>query len=232
MTQVAVHPITFLVYVGSTFLVPLIALGTYLSSGASLRKSLAISLCTSVWGLIMFLFARYWQFEIGNPVIVWLLVFINLLWPSLLVIVYRDFFIGDGLSMAWLTFVQATRYMGGLFILENLRGLTGIEFAYTSGFGDVIAAVIATTLLLQLLTGGSPNKFVYLFLICFGTLDFVIAYSLSFLSSQGIPFQTFALGEGHYMSLFPLAQIPFFLVPFAMANHIMMYLTIRKTNLA
>ena len=230
METVSAHPITYFVFVGSSFLVPLLAFGTYRLSGASTKKSLGIATVVALWGIIMFLFMRYWQFSIDSPLAVWFIVIINLIWPSALVIVFRDFFVGDGLSLKWLTLVQATRFMGGLFILENLRGFTGTVFAYTGGFGDVIAAVIALTILLQLLTGDRPNNFTFYFLIAFGTIDFFVAYTLSILSSDGIPFQVLALDETHLMNLYPLALIPYFLVPFAMAYHVLMYLTIKRTS--
>ena len=120
--------------------------------------------------------------------------------------------------------------MGTLFILENIRGFTGTTFAYVSGFGDFMAAVIALTILVQIFTGGKPTKGVYYFLIVFGLLDFVVAYSLSISSSPGVALQTMAFGENHSMNLYPLAFLPYFLVPFATAYHVMMYLTIRRSS--
>ncbi|MEM7033891.1 MAG: hypothetical protein AAF629_30395 [Chloroflexota bacterium] len=228
MEIVPAHPITSLTFIGSSFLVPLLVFGTYRSSGASTQKSLGIAAAVTLWGIIMFFFMRYWQFSFESPLAIWGIVIINLIWPSVLVIVFREFFVGDGLSLKWLALIQATRFMGGLFILENIRGFTGTTFAYTGGFGDVIAAVIALTILLQLLTGGHPNKFIYYFLIAFGVADFFLAYTLSFLSSDGIPLQSLALDEAHLMNLYPLALIPHFLVPFAMAYHWLMYFTVKR----
>ncbi len=228
MESVTTHSITSLVLIGSSLLVPFIAFGTYRGSGASLKKSIAISLIIALWGAIMYFFSTSWQFELGNPNLAWVMVILNLIWPSALVFAFRDFFIGDGLSLKWLTLTQATRFMGTLFILENIRGFTGTLFAYVSGFGDFMAAVIALTILVQTFTGGKPTKGVYYFLIIFGLLDFVVAYSLSISSSPGVAIQSIAFGENHSMNLFPLALLPYFLVPFATAYHFMMYLTIKR----
>lgn len=226
METVTTHFLSSLVLIGGSLAVPLLALGTYLASGASMRKSVSIALGIAVWGILIFFFARYWQFGLGSPTLVWLFVLANFLFPSLLVISFRDFFVGDGLSLAWLTLPQAFRYMGTLFMLENIRGNTGTVFAYTAGFGDFAAAVIATVILIQLLSGERPGKLIFYVLIGFGTIDFIAAYSLSFLSTEGVALQILAQGEPHLMSLLPLALLPFFLVPFAMACHTLMFLTL------
>ncbi len=222
------HLITSIVLIGSSILVPFIAFGTYRDSGASMNKSLAISGVIAIWGVIMYLFSTSWQFELGSPDLAWIIVILNLIWPSVLVFTFKDFFIGDGLSLQWLTLTQSTRFMGTLFILENIRGFTGTAFAYVSGFGDFMAAVIALTILVQIFTGGKPTRGVYLFLIIFGLLDFVVAYSLSISSSPGVSLQSIAFDENHSMNLYPLALLPYFLVPFATAYHFMMYLTLKR----
>lgn len=227
MQTVPAHTLSYFILIGSSVLVPFIALGTYLASGASLKKSLGISIGIAIWGLIMYLFCTDWQFRIGNPLTVWAIVIFNVIWPSIIVSLYRDFFVGSGLSLKWLTFTQATRFMGTLFILENFLGHTGTMFAYVSGFGDFMAAVIAVTILVQLFTGGQPNKATYYFLIIFGLLDFVVAYSLSFFSSS-TSLQLLAIQEQHLMGLYPLAMLPYFLVPFATAYHILMHLSLKQ----
>lgn len=229
MQIVDAHSITSMVLIGSSVLVPFIAFGTYKASGATTKKAFTISSLIAVWGIIMYFFSVSWQFELGSPNTAWLLVIFNLFWPSLLVVSFKDYFIGDGLSLKWLTLTQATRFMGTLFILENIRGFTGTTFAYVSGFGDFMAAVIALTILVQIFTGGKPTKGVYYFLIVFGLLDFVVAYGLSISSSPGVALQSLAFGENHSMNLYPLALLPYFLVPFATAYHVMMYLTIKRS---
>ncbi|MEM1150570.1 MAG: hypothetical protein AAGI03_08415 [Pseudomonadota bacterium] len=228
METVPAHVLSSFVLIGGSLVVPLIALGTYLASGASIAKATGIAVGIAVWGMIVFVFARYGQFGIESPIAVWIIVIANFIFPSILVLVFREFFVGEGLSLAWLTFPQAFRYMGTLFILENSLGHTGTTFAYTAGFGDFAAAVIATVILFQIQTGDRPGKPVFYVLAVFGTLDFLAAYTLSFLSTEGVPLSILAEGESHLMMLLPLALLPFFLVPFAMAYHTMMFLTLRK----
>lgn len=227
METVPTHFLSSLVLIGGSAVVPLLAFGTYLGSGATVRKSISIALGVALWGIIVYLFARYWQFGIESPTLVWAIVIANFLIPSLLVVAFRDFFVGDGLSLAWLTLPQAFRYMGTLFILENFLGHTGTVFAFTAGFGDFAAAIIATVLLVQLLAGETPGKLMFYVLVIFGTLDFVVAYSLSFMSTEGVALNILASDEDHLMTRLPLALLPYFLVPFAMAYHTMMFLTLR-----
>ena len=228
MEIVPAHVLTSLVLTGGSLVVPLIALGTYLGSGASTAKAVGIAVGIAVWGMIVFGFARYGQFGIENTTTVWIVVIANFIFPSMIVLMFREFFVGEGLSLAWLTLPQAFRYMGTLFILENSLGHTGTAFAYTAGFGDFAAAVIATVILFQILTGDRPGKPVFYVLVVFGTLDFLAAYTLSFLSTEGVPLNTLAEGESHLMALLPLALLPFYLVPFAMAYHTLMFLTLKK----
>ena len=136
MQVIEAHSITSMVLIGSSILVPFIALGTYKASGASTKKSIAIAAVIAVWGIVMYYFSVDWQFRLGNPDLAWVVVIANLILPTALVFMFKKFFIGDGLSLKWLTFTQSTRFMGTLFILENIRGFTGTTFAYVSGFGD------------------------------------------------------------------------------------------------
>lgn len=228
MEIVPAHIVSSLVLIGGSLAVPFIALGTYLGSGASMAKAVGIAIGVALWGVIVLLFARHGQFGIEDPTMVWVIVIANFVFPSALILIFRDFFVGDGLSLAWLTLPQAFRYMGTLFILENFLGHTGTAFAYTAGFGDFAAAVIATVILLQILTGDRPGKPVFYALVIFGTIDFLVAYSLSFMSTDGVALNVLAAEETHLMTLLPLALLPFFLVPFAMAYHTMMFLTLRK----
>lgn len=230
METVPAHFLSSLVLIGGSLVVPLLALGTYLRSGATVRKSIGIAIGVAVWGIVVYLFARYWQFAIASPTLVWTIVFANFIIPSLLVVVLRDFFVGNGLPLAWLTLPQAFRYMGILFILENFLGHTGTVFAYTAGLGDFAVAIIATVLLVQLLAGETPGKLMFYVLVVFGTLDFLVAYSLSFMSTEGVAFNFLAVEERHLMIHMPLALLPYFLVPFAMAYHTMMFLTLRAKS--
>lgn len=227
METVPSHLISSLVLYGGSLVVPLLAFGTYLGSGATFKKSLSIASGVAIWGVVVFLFARYWQFNISDPTPVWIIVIANFILPSIIVLRFKNFFVGEGLSLAWLTLPQAFRYMGTLFILENFLGHTGTAFAYVAGFGDFAAAVVATTILIILLSGGRPGKLIFYILVIFGTLDFLVAYTLSFHSTKDVALHLLAVDENHLMTLLPLALLPYFLVPFAMAYHTVMFLTLR-----
>ncbi|MEM1284152.1 MAG: hypothetical protein AAGH43_02075 [Pseudomonadota bacterium] len=228
MDLVPAHRLSSFVLIGGSLVVPLLALCTYWGSGEPLRKAVQIAFGIAVWGLGVLLFAGFLQFQIANPTVVWGFVLANFAAPSIIVLIFRDYFVGNGLSLAWLTLPQAFRYMGVLFILENVLGHTGTVFAYTAGFGDFAAAIIATMILLQMWAGERPGKFAFYALVIFGTADFLVAYTLSFMSTQGTVLNLLARDETHLMSLLPLALLPYFLVPFAMAYHTVMFLTLRR----
>lgn len=221
------HFLSYAVLVSSSFAVPALAFGIYWFSGASNVKSASVAGGVALWGFLCYLFMTNWQYSLPSPFAAWCVVLFNLVWPAALVAWKRDYFVGEtGLSMEMLTLVQSTRFMGTLFILENSRGATGTWFAYTAGFGDFMAAVIGVVILVQLLSGGAVTNTVYYFLIGFGLFDFEIAVSLSMLSTDGIPYQI--TQETHLMTAYPLALLPYFLVPFATAAHIAMLLSLKS----
>ena len=228
------HFLSHAVLSSSSVAVPVLAFFIYSFSGASTAKSASIAAGTAVWGIFCFLFMTKWQYALPGPLAAWFFVLLNLIWPAALVAWKRDYFVGtaqqQGLSMEMLTLVQATRFVGTLFIWENTRGATGTVFAYTAGFGDFMAAVIGVVILIQLLSGGTVTNAVYYFLIGFGIFDFEIAVSLSMLSTNGIPFQI--TQETHLMTQYPLALLPYYLGPFATAAHMAMLLSLKEEKKA
>lgn len=221
------HLLTTLVGVTGAMSPPFLVYFTYRASGATQKKSVGLAGAVGVWGIALYWLCRFGQHGM-DPTLLWGLLFANLFGSSAVVWLFRGFLVGDGLSLPWLLVPQAFRYMGGLFLLENYRGHVGAAFAYPAGLGDIMAAVIATTLLIQLLSGGRVTKQAYYWLIAFGAADFISAYTFSCLSTDGIAFQVFALDEPHRVALFPLGMIPFYLAPFAMAYHWLMFFTVRN----
>lgn len=221
-------PLTYVIVIALSLVTPLLVFATYFSSGAGVGKSAAIGGGVAVWGAVMYVICTSLQFSPfvpGGPLGVSIFMVINLTWPVLLIVWRRDFFVGNGLDMRWLLVLHVFRLVGLVFLLEGLRGLLGSAFAVTAGVGDIMAATMAATLLLILLTGGKPTRAAYFLLIIFGITDFVIAFTLGAISSEG-PIQLLAQGETHLVTLFPVGMVPFFLVPVAMSFHWLMIFTL------
>lgn len=224
------HPFTDFVVLGTFLLVPILVFCTYYFSRQSLHKSLAITTGVSLWASVMWYFCLYGQTSL-NEIQVSLILIGNLIWPSVFIVLFRDFFVGEGLNMYWLTGIQVFRNIGALFLLENARGLVGTTFAYFAGIGDVIVGMLAVYILALMLQGKSVSNKWYMGLIFIGVLDFISAFSFGTLSSP-LPIQMFAFNENHYVSQYPLGLIPFLLVPLAMSYHTLMYLTLKRAKRA
>jgi hypothetical protein len=220
------HPITYFVVLTTYLLVPALIFGTYYFSNQGGKKASMIAAGATVWAVIMWYFCLYGQSSLGE-ILVTLILVANLIWPSLSVFVFRDYFVGEGLSMYWLTGIQVFRNIGALFLLENARGLVGTTFAYFAGIGDVIVGMTAVYILYLMFRGESVSNRWYFFLIFIGVIDFISAVTFGTLSSP-LPIQMFAFDESHLVSQYPLGLIPFLLVPLALSFHMLMFLTLLR----
>lgn len=223
------HFLTYAVILSTFFLVPFLVFSTYYFSKHGLKKSLTISIGVTLWAALMYIICRYLQSSLSEIQVAILLV-VNLVWPSALIFWKRDYFIGEGLSLSWLTGLQVFRNIGALFLLENARGLVGTTFAYFAGIGDVIVGVTALCILFLIVKGKAVPRGTFYFLIAIGVIDFISAFSFGILSSP-LPFQLFAFTEQHLVSMYPLGLIPFFLVPLSMSYHALMYVQLRRKNI-
>jgi hypothetical protein len=222
------HPITYFVVLTTFFLVPALVFGTYYFSGQGSKKALYIATGTTIWAGIMWYFCLFKQSSLGE-VLVTLILVANLIWPSLMIFLFKDYFVGEGLNMYWLTGIQVFRNIGALFLLENARGLVGTTFAYFAGIGDVIVGMTALYILFLMFRGERVSNRWYYFLISIGVIDFISAVTFGTLSSP-LPIQIFAFGENHLVSQYPLGLIPFLLVPLALSFHALMYLTLLRKS--
>jgi hypothetical protein len=220
------HPITYFVVLTTFLLVPALAFGTYYFSGQGGKKASMIAAGTTVWAVIMWYFCLYGQSSLGEVPVTLILV-ANLIWPSLMIFIFRDYFVGEGLNMYLLTGIQVFRNIGALFLLENARGLVGTTFAYFAGIGDVIVGMTAVYILFLMFRGESVSNRWYFFLIFIGVIDFISAVTFGTLSSP-LPIQMFAFNESHLVSQYPLGLIPFLLVPLALSFHMLMFLTLLR----
>jgi hypothetical protein len=150
---------------------------------------------------------------IGNLIVpvAWIL-------PSLLLILWRDWFLTQRLSQEWLIGLQVFRVIGGVFLIEMALGNIPGIFAYPAGIGDILVALVALTVLLRFrskerITGGA-----ILLVIFVGGLDFLSAFFFGFFSSS-TPLQLFFPDIPNTVLAFPTGMIPLYLVPYAIFCH-------------
>jgi len=211
----------------SAYLVtPIYVLATYTFSGASKRKGLRIGAAFLALGAFMF-----WvciadlprRLDLAGNLIV------PVLWvtPTLILFVWRDWFVDRWLCQKWLIGLQLFRVIGGVFLIEMARGNIPGIFAYPAGLGDLAVAAIALVVLLRYWNAKPfPAGAVY-FVIAAGVLDFLSAFFFGFGSSE-TPVQLFFPEVPNQVIVFPTGLIPLFLVPYAIFFHALSWLSYRR----
>ena len=183
------HPLTLVVIVGSMMVTPFYLLATYVFSGAAARKGLAAGATFLIFGAIMSWIslsdAAGRLGLAGNLIVpaVWIL-------PSFLLYLRRDWFLNRPLSQKWLVGLQLFRAIGGVFLIEMVRGTLPGVFAYPAGVGDLLVALVALAVLVRyarvnFIPGGAVWTVIVL-----GVLDFLSAFFFGFFSSE-TPLQLF-----------------------------------------
>lgn len=145
------------------------------------------------------------------------------IWPATLVWLNREKL--TQLDQRKLVGLQILRVIGGLFILEMLRGHIPGSFSLPAGLGDILVGVIAAYLVLNFKT---IPQWGVITVIVLGLADFALALTSGVLSSPG-PLQIFAKGFDNQINQFPTGLIPFFLVPYAISFHILSWINLRKS---
>jgi len=220
------HPLTVIVIISAFLVTPIYAFATYVFSGASKRKGLRLGAGFLVFGTLMF-----WVCiadiprRLGLPgnlivPLAWIL-------PSLILYLWRDWFLDRWLCQKWLIGLQLFRVIGGVFLIEMVRGIIPGVFAYPAGLGDLAVAVVAALVLLTYWNAKRiPGAAVYL-VIALGVADFLSAFFFGFGSSE-TPIQLFFPEVPNQVIVFPTGLIPLFLVPYAIFFHTLSWLSYRK----
>ena len=220
-------PATLIIVMSAMLVTPLYVLATYVFSGASARKGMQIASAFLVWGAVM-----TWVCLAGVPGRIGPLgqLIIPVCWftPSLLLVVFRGWFLSHPLSQRWLIGLQLWRVIGGVFLIEMSRGNIPGVFALPAGIGDVLAGVMAGAVLLAFRSGEIP-RWAVLAVIVFGVADFVSAFFFGTTSSPG-PQQLFESSAQSSVLVFPTGLIPLFLVPYAIFFHTLSWLTLRASR--
>jgi hypothetical protein len=194
-------------------------MAVYVFSGASPKKAFQIGIAFLVWGSFMaWVCLRQIPDKLGlmGDLIVplaWIL-------PSLILYWQRSWFLSQKLSQKWLVGLQLFRVIGGVFLIEMVRGHIPGVFAYPAGIGDIIVALAAFGILLAYKKSEHiPGVFI-IFLIVLGVADFLSAFFFALTSTQG-PFQLFFPAIPNRLIIFPTGMIPLFLVPYAIFFHVL-----------
>ena len=198
----------------------------YVFSGASPKKGLQIGAAFLIWGSFMVwvcLSQIPGKLGLGGNLIVplaWIL-------PSIILYWQRSWFLSQELSQKWLVGLQLFRVIGGVFLIEMVRGHIPGVFAYPAGIGDILVGATALGVLLAYTKRGRiPGAFI-IFVIALGIADFLSAFFFGFTSTQG-PFQLFFPAIPNRLIIFPTGMIPLFLVPYAIFFHVLSLLNYLK----
>jgi hypothetical protein len=220
------HPVTVIVVMAGMMMTPVFALGAYVASNASARKGALIGGGFLVWGAIMsWVCLADVTRSVGRvgPLI------IPACWagPTILLVLFRGWFLDRPLSQSFLISVQLWRVIGGVFLIEMARrNLPGI-FAYPAGLGDLFVAGLAATVLIRYRNQPVIPRGAILLVIGFGMADFLSAFFFAFTSSAG-PQQLFFPPEVNDLLRFPTGLIPLYLVPCAIFFHALSWLELRR----
>lgn len=125
----------------------------------------------------------------------------------------------DAVPQSWLIAGQVMRVIGGVFLVLLGMGLLPREFALPAGIGDVITG-IAAPFVAYAMARNLPNARGWAIAWnVFGTLDLVVAVSTGFIASPLLARVFDIHPTTTLLPLFPLVQIPGFLVPAVILLH-------------
>ncbi|WP_422368794.1 hypothetical protein [Pelagibius sp.] len=222
------HPMTLIIVMSAVLVTPLYMLCTYVFSGASARKGALIGSGFLLWGAVMTWFCLAGIVQDMGPLgslvvpVCWLL-------PSLILFIWRDWFLSEPLSQRWLIGLQVWRVIGGVFLIEMVgRNIPGV-FAYPAGIGDILVGITAVAVLVFYRRRKYIAPGAVLLVLGLGVADFLSAFFFGFTSSAG-PQQLFFPEIANNSLLFPTGMIPLFLVPYAIFFHTLSFLTWRQPN--
>ena len=122
--------------------------------------------------------------------------------------------------------LNATRLVGGFFLLLAASGRLSGPFPGSAGWGDIMTAVLALPLALTVARRPVPNATFWWNVL--GTVDLVAAITLGTISAEGTPFQLIHAGVGsEAVSHLPWSLIPTVLVPFFLILHGVIFAQLR-----
>jgi hypothetical protein len=221
-------PVTVIVVMAAMMMTPIYVFGTYIASKASVRKGALIGAGFLIWGAVM---SWVCLADIARSVGPIGSLIVPACWasPTILLLLFRRWFMDRPLAQHWLIGVQLWRAIGGVFLIEMSRqNMPGI-FAYPAGVGDLFVAGLAAAVLVRYRNQAVIPRVAILLVSGFGMADFLSAFFFGFTSSAG-PQQLFFPPVVNDSLLFPTGLIPLFLVPCAIFFHALSLLELRRSQ--
>ena len=125
----------------------------------------------------------------------------------------------DAVPTAWLVGIQTYRVIGGVFLLEMIRGRVPGEFAWSAACGDMLTGVLAGALAWRIARSPStPSRAIYVW-NAFGILDLVVAQALGVMTSPG-RLHVLALAHPNFgIGTYPSVMTPAYAVPLSLILH-------------
>lgn len=220
------HFSTVMIVTAAMLLTPMYLVCTYHFSGASTRKGVVIGAIFLVLGALM-----TWVCLARIPASMGPLggLIIPVCWttPSLLLWFFRDWFLSEPLSQHWLVGLQVWRVIGGVFLIEYTRENIPLVFALPAGVGDMLAGLLAATVLLIYRRREKLPQGAIIAVLVVGVSDFISAFFFGYFSSEG-PAQLFFPDIINNTLMYPTGLIPLFLVPYAIFFHTLSLLSLRR----
>ncbi len=222
------HFLTVFIVTAAMLVTPMYLVCTYHFSGASTRKGLFIGSGFLVLGAFMTWVCLARVPDQLGPLGA-LIIPVCWITPSLVLWLFKDWFLSQPLSQRWLVGLQVWRVIGGVFLIEYSReNLPGI-FALPAGIGDVVVGVLAAIVLLLYAQRHSLPEWCIRLVLVLGVADFISAFFFGYFSSDG-PAQLFYPVIANDTLLYPTGLIPLFLVPYAIFFHTLSWLTLRRSS--
>jgi hypothetical protein len=220
------HPFTVAAILATMLLTPLYIFATYVYSRASARTGLILAIGWILLGGLMgwvCIAALPSKLDLSGSAIipaVWIL-------PSLALYFVRDWALSEPLSQRLLVGLQVFRAIGGVFLIEMVRGNIPGVFAYPAGLGDLLVSALALAALWSCRNTTTVTLGWIRVVGLVGMLDFMSSFFFGFGSTEG-RWQIFAHDFDNKLILFPSGLIPLFLVPYAIFFYTLSWLNHRK----
>jgi hypothetical protein len=129
----------------------------------------------------------------------------------------------DAAPLHLLVGLNATRFIGITFLVLAAQGEMNSVFAARAGWGDIATALIAIALVATGAPRTSGRRLLYHAWNVFGFLDLVVAVA----TATAITRQGTTPGVERVLT-FPLSIVPTFFVPLFLANHVFIFMRLRR----
>jgi hypothetical protein len=130
----------------------------------------------------------------------------------------------DSMPMHWFVLIQFFRVFGGVLLVLYAQGYQPGTFAVPAGVGDVFIGLTALWVTLMLVKQSPIAGTAARWWAIGGIVDLVVAISMGVLTSP------FAGGNNILISIYPLAIIPAFRVPFMFTLHLVLLRRLRRVD--